>query len=104
MSVLPVGDNGAHFLEKSQLVRELRIDLRVRLVAPRRNIEIVDAELFAACLHHSAQVPAIAHVAKADLFHARQRTFGYRRHAMITLLAAYRDMFIAERAKPLRRK
>ena len=99
-AVAPVLPPAGHLLKKLQLVGELVVDLRVRLVAAGRHVEIVDFDA-----RHGgervAPVRAPAPVARAALLDGQA---GEDRNAVIGLDAVEHRMAVAERMEGLDRE
>ncbi len=63
-SLVLLGADGVHLGDEIELVAELRVDLRVRLVAAGGDVEIVDEDRAAAGLDADREVAAVADVAE----------------------------------------
>ena len=99
-----LGPKLLHLLDELQLVGEFRIDRRVRLVAARRHVEVLDGDRLAADSHGRADVPAILDIAPGARHLLGQRQARDRRHAVISLLAVDRDVLVPRLAEDRERK
>lgn len=97
-------DPAFQLIEKRQLMGEFGIDCGVGLVAAGRHIKIVYAQALVADRHTRRNMTGVAHFAKATTHDFVQRQAGGDRHAVIALLAIYREMFITELAEIITRK
>ena len=94
----------AEFLHEVELVAELRIDLRVRLVAAGRDVEIVDADAPVADGQPRRQVPGVADGAEILAENVLEGPLRDGGDAVIALLAMQGDVLVAERAERLFRE
>ena len=93
------GEPCRHLVDERELVGELVVDRRIRLVAAGGNVEIVDLEPVGAAAEphpHVARVALGAEVARDRLDDRQPRDDG---DAVIALLAVERDVLVAELAE-----
>src|SRR5579883_3147218 len=94
-------DDGAvaHLVEKGELMREFRIEVRVGKVAAGGHIEIMHRDRIAetgALAEHRGNVAAIAFAAEELNIKTLERQPRQHDHAVIALLSVQRDMLIAQ--------
>ena len=93
-----------HLLDEGELVGEFRIDLRVRLVAAGRYIEIVDADLGSVDIDPHGEMTRIADLAEILPDDVLEGPLRKGRDAVIALLPMNGDVLIAQRPEGLFRK
>ncbi|CDX46437.1 hypothetical protein MPLDJ20_90013 [Mesorhizobium plurifarium] len=96
--------HGVHLVDEIELVAEFAVDLRVRLVAAGRDVEIMHQHRFAARLHPDRQMPAVVDLAETPLFHQLDRAAGDGGDAVIALLTVEQDVLVARLAEGLFRE
>ena len=84
-----------HFVDEGELVGELDVDLRVRLVAARGDIEIMEFEPLRFSAQDDMQMAGVALGAEVSLGERGERDARNDRDAVIALLPVDRDMGIA---------
>ena len=94
-----VPEPGRHLVDEGELVGELVVDRRVRLVAAGGDVEIVDLQALRLAAERRLEVARIALGAEIARARGDDRQPRDDRDAVIALLAVERDMRIAERRR-----